>query len=119
MNSFDILRIDEQYEGILSFLNTCSKFQILPRAVYLPSWQTPPMARIQMDFSLICSALLTFVRPVFLAVDDFNSRISSLDDAVSGSALIGETKAIDRVINAHGKHFISYVNNADVCVVSI
>ena len=69
MCNFDVIRIDKQHEGILSLLvehkasNLYFYFELL-----ISLLQTPPMARTQMDFLVISSALLILVSLIFASL---------------------------------------------------
>ena len=120
LNNYAVLSVDKQHEDILVIFleHKMSKFQILLRAVYLPPSNSPYGRDPEGFFDRLLSSAYYFEPHLSIAVGDCNARIGSLDDTAGGSVALSERHIADNAVNAHGTHFITYLNYAGDCVVN-
>ncbi len=119
--NFVICVVDMSLEGflLLSLTHKVTERQYLVGSCYLPPENSPYGRDSVSFFSHILSFIYLFEdSDGFWLLGDFNSRIGNLKDFNPGTDDIPDRVVIDSTSNQHGKSFIEFLIEANMCVLN-
>ncbi len=122
-SEYHINMIDSQFEGVLSLSlkHKKSDFVVIIVGCYLPPENSFHGRDGESYFNYITALLYQLQdSDVILICGDINSRISDTDDILEhvNNYNIDKRQSCDTVKNKHGKLFIDFLHNNDMCVLN-
>lgn len=118
---FSISIVDKSLDGILGmlFVHRITEFSFVVFSSYLPPENSPWGRNGTAFFSHLLAQTYLYddVDNIFMC-GDVNARTGSLPDLVTDVDDVSPRDNIDTVINAHGRSFVEFLQEAKMCVVN-
>ena len=119
--SFQVSVIEKAFEGVLALelIHRMSGLTLVVICVYLPPESSNWGRDCEPFFQHLMSIVyLTIQCDLLIICGDLNARIGSKKDYIEGIDSVPPKSVIDPVVNGHGKVFIEFLQECNLCVLN-